>query len=76
MAEGPAPQTFFILSMGHRIQFLDYDAVTDQVNVTQYRSKRGQNNEDESNAYTYHYELWVPPQWGRVWSRSEVDICE
>ena len=32
----------------------------EKVNVTQYRSKKGKNDDEESSIYTYRYELWVP----------------
>ena len=53
-------KNFFILSMGHRIQFLEYDASTPGVNVTQYRARQGFNRDEGDNTYQYNYELWVP----------------
>ena len=53
-----------ILSMGHRIQFLEYDPEMEGINVTQYRSKKGKNRDDGDNIYEYNYELWSP-QLGR-----------
>lgn len=48
----------YILSMGHRIQFLEHDRAEKKINVVQLRSKRGVN--DSERIYTYCYELWVP----------------
>jgi hypothetical protein len=44
--------------MGHRIQFLEYDTIAEQVNVTQYRSRQGFNREHGNNTSSYAYELW------------------
>ncbi len=51
-------RNFYILSMGHRIQFLEYDTAAEQVNVTQYRSRQGFNKEHGNSTSSYTYELW------------------
>lgn len=51
---------FYILSMGHRIQFLFYDAATRNVKVTQLTSIRDGSNRTAGSTASYTYELWVP----------------
>ncbi|KAJ1459417.1 hypothetical protein M885DRAFT_511366 [Pelagophyceae sp. CCMP2097] len=48
----------YTLSMGHRIQILQYDPAGARVDVRSYRSRYGVNT-DRSNRYVYHYSLWL-----------------
>ena len=55
-------ELFFVLSMGHRIQFLVYDPFHKQVNVTRLLAKHGSYKAGTGNELTdsYTYETWVP----------------
>ncbi len=65
-------ELFYILSMGHRIQFLSYDPSMSQVRVTRLLwTGKNTNNTSNNNNFndnfsstskkaTYMYELWVP----------------
>ncbi len=64
-------ELFYILTMGHRIQFLSYDPSMSQVRVTRFlwtgksTNSSGNNNDNinfstTSKKATYMYELWVP----------------
>ena len=64
-------ELFYILTMGHRIQFLSYDPSMSQVRVTRFlwtgkSTNSSSNNNDNINfsttskKATYMYELWVP----------------
>lgn len=55
---------FYILTMGHRIQFISYDEGTKQVRVTRLlwsdpSKKNSKNSETESKAWTYSYLNYV-----------------
>lgn len=49
---------FWMLSMGHRIQFLYYIPSSRTIKVDRYVSKMG--NNDASSTATYSYQLWLP----------------
>jgi len=53
-------KSFYILTMGHRIQFLicDKSNKNGNVKVSSFLSKRGKN--DNNRIYNYQYNLWVP----------------
>ena len=55
-------ELFFVLSMGHRIQFLVYDPIQHRVNVTRLLAKHGSYKATTKNDLTvsYAYESWVP----------------
>ena len=58
-------ELFFILSMGHRIQFLLYDPALSQVRVTRLLSVGGGAHgyvsaQTEAQRATYSYQIWVP----------------
>ena len=46
------------LSMGHRIQIITYNQVSDAIDVEIYTATFAQNV--EKNTYTYNYMLWSP----------------
>ena len=46
------------LSMGHRIQIITYNQVSDAIDVVTYTATFAQNV--ASNTYTYNYMLWSP----------------
>jgi hypothetical protein len=56
--EDASDDHFWMLSMGHRIQFLYYIPSTKTIKVDRYVSKMG--NNDASSTATYAYQLWMP----------------